>query len=249
MEEQIVSEQVTDQVTEEDLKKIFQTEENIYLLDNNYIQSKLKVKRFESEDPLYPDVLYKIGYNIYEKDATDEDDPIASLDANFEWVMDRKSPRYLDLFYSRDNFTCPLIHCYIASLFVIREFRGQGYGTLLLEHLEECMIKVSKKFNALTLYMGVTDVSKFSETADSIYVKMGFEYKSEVSRSSLKKIIEFENGERMITWKITESEMNTINEALDLLKEKREGMKEGTKDLMKEKSSKRRRCSKSCQTE
>ena len=230
--------QVTEQVTEQDLKKIFQTEENIYLLDNNYIKTKLKVKRFDSEDPLYPDVLYKIGYNIYQKETMEDDEPIGSLDATFEWVIDRKSQRYLDLFYFRDKFTCPLIYCYIASLFVQKQFRGEGYGTLLLKHLEKCMIEVSKKFNALTLYMSVTDVSKFSETADSIYVKMGFESKSDVSRSSLKKIIEFENGERIINWRITEWEMNMINEALDLLKEKR-----GLNERMKSK------CSKSCQTE
>jgi hypothetical protein len=131
---------------------------------------------------------------------------------------------------------------------VSREFRGQGYGTILMDHLEECLVDVAKKFNAQTLYMTVTDVSKYSATPDSIYMKQGFEYKSETSTTSLKKVIEFENGERIINWRITESEMDTINEALDLLKEKKR-IEKGTKNRKNEDGSKKRRCSKSCQTE
>lgn len=219
---------------EQQLRKIFQTEEKIDLFNNTYITSKLKVKSLYTEDPLVPDVFYKLAYYIYEEDANeDEDDPVASLETTLEWITDTKSIRYLDLFHSNDK-NCPLLYCYINTLFVSRGFRGQGYGTTLMEHSEERLVEVAKKFNAQTLYMSVTDVSKFAMTSDSIYMKQGFEYKSETS-SSLKKVIEFEDGERIITWRITESEMETINEALDLLKKKND-------------RSKKRKC-KSCQTE
>lgn len=222
---------------EQQLRKIFQTEEKIDLFNNTYITSKLKVKSLYTEDPLVPDVFYKLVYYIYDEDANeDEDDPVASLETTLEWITDTKSIRYLDLFHSNDK-NCPLLYCYINTLFVSREFRGQGYGTILMEHSEERLVEVAKKFNAQTLYMSVTDVSKLSKTSDSIYVKQGFEYKSKTSKSSLKKVIEFEDGERIIHWRITESEMETINEALDLLKEKK-----------KNDRSKKRKC-KSCQTE
>jgi GNAT superfamily N-acetyltransferase len=257
-----VDKKLRDEERDEEIKKIFKTDEKIYLssiqenyiLDDKYIKTTFKVKKIDSEDPLYPEVLYKVNFYIYEKNkdtnpfintfntqqdlTVEKEDPIGSLETSFEWITDEKNPRYLDLLDYKFVYKCPLIYCYISSLFVSKWYRGRGYGTILMEQLEKCLIETSKKFNVTTLYIAVTDVSKYSETSESIYVKQGFEYRYKSSKSSLKKMIEFENGERIIDWRVTESEMKMINEGLELLKE-RNGIGKREK----------RKYSKSCQTE
>jgi GNAT superfamily N-acetyltransferase len=194
----------------EKLENIFQTGEKIYLSGyDQYIQTKIKVKTFDSEDPIYPEKLYKLKISII--DCKDNSKYIAYLDLSLDWIMDSKSPRFLDLFCSRDELLlCPLIYVYISTLFVERDYRGLGYGTLLLEHLEECLISSAKKFKANTLYIGVTDVSKLSGTSNSIYRKMDYEYKSESSKTSMKKVLEFENGEQMFLWPVSMKEMKKL---------------------------------------
>lgn len=208
----------------EEIAKIFKPEENIDLVCENYIKTQINIQNLEQEE--YKQTKYYTKYYIdclvFKKGANQEtDDPIASLESSYEWITDSKNFRYFEIFQFKDNIKCPLLYCHINTLYVDEEYRGCGYGSLLLEHLEECSVEIAKKFSARYLYMTLTDVSIYSETLDSIYIKQGFEYKSERNKSSLMKVVEFENGEIMINLRISESKLDIINKALDLFNKRK----------------------------
>lgn len=174
--------------------KIFQSQDE-YLSDRKYIKSIVKRVDEEFMDRFYYEVLVYIKEDEEEpqhEEEQDEIESIASIKCYLEWIDVPNSDSYLSFISEyKENLKCPILWCDIDTLYVDKNYRGKRYGTILLEHLERCCIEISKLLGANDLFITLTDLSKYSQTTDSIYIKQGFEYKSSDSKKELKKKLTF----------------------------------------------------------
>ena len=100
---------------------------------------------------------------------------------------------------------------------VTEDHQRKGYGTKLLEYMEERLVELSKKSMIRYLLIELTDVSE-----SDFYARNGYKEFSREYGGHMQKKFEFKNGELFYRLKHTEKELNHISMVMDAYRKSQE---------------------------
>ena len=168
-------------------------------VENVYIKNEVEEKDPKSDHP------YVFSSELY------ADEKMMEFIGHIDYVINyfsEKPEKGSDYKYKKKPVYYPLIHCYLKMISINEEHQRKGFGTKLLEYMEEKLVELSKKSLARYLLIDLQDVSD-----SDFYWKNG--YKSISDYSSMQKKFEFKNGELFYRLKYTEKELEFITKAVN----------------------------------
>jgi len=178
---------------------IFPSYSEISQGENLYLKNQVEQQDLNSDHP------YVLSSELYGDENMTEF--IGHIDFGLNYISEKpnKGSQYE---YKNKPIYYPLIHCYLNMISINEEYQRNGFGTKLLQYMEDRLVELSKKSLARYLLIDLQDVSE-----SDFYLKNGF--KSVSTSSHMQKKFEFRNGELFYRLKYTEKELELITKAIN----------------------------------
>ena len=209
-------------MNQEILTTIFSLESNIMLDENLYIKNGMeKNPHHEAKFYFYSELFLKEKKKEQKKEQEPEqeniqdDEPIGHIDYSIEYFEER--PKYESEYKYRDKKPVyyPLIYCKLNMISIMDDYQRKGYGTRLLEYMEEKVVELAKQSKYRYLLIELTDVSE-----SDFYLRNGYKSVSEYDR--MQKKFEFKDGELFYRMKYTEKELFHISRVMEEFRKSQE---------------------------
>lgn len=194
-------------MNQELLSTIFPQNSKIVLDENLYIKNGMeKNPHHETNFYFYSELFLEEQGN--EKEPEQDDESIGHIDYSIQYF--EKRPKYESEHKYRDQKPVyyPLIYCKLNMISIMDDHQRKGYGTRLLEYMEEKMVELAKQSKYRYLLIELTDVSE-----SDFYLRNGYKSVSEYDR--MQKKFEFKDGELFYRMKYTEKELAHISRVMD----------------------------------
>jgi GNAT superfamily N-acetyltransferase len=194
-------------MNQELLSTIFSLDSKIVLDENLYIKNGMeKNPHHETNFNFYSELF--LEEQGKDQEQVDDDEPIGHIDYSIQYFEER--PKYEREHKYRDQKPVyyPLIYCKLNMISIMDDHQRKGYGTRLLEYMEEKMVELAKQSKYRYLLIELTDVSE-----SDFYSRNGYKTVSDYDR--MQKKFEFKDGELFYRLKYTEKELAHISRVME----------------------------------
>jgi GNAT superfamily N-acetyltransferase len=197
-------------MNQELLSTIFSLESKIVLDDNLYIKNVMeKNPQHETKFYIYSDLfLDDVNEQVKTKEQEDDKESIGHIAYSIHYYEKRPKNESELIYRNKKPVYYPLIVCKLNMISISEEYQRNGYGTRLLEYMEEKMVELVKQSKYRYLLIELTDVSE-----SDFYLRNGF--KSNGNNCMMQKKFEFKDGELFYRMKYTEKELFHIGRVMD----------------------------------